>query len=333
MASLMATLDALSALSPAQWCQIFFSLSSAAVLAIQIIPKAAQHALLDYGARSPVGTDDQMKEGGPKATNWFNDFIKATASIGQIPHAWFMHFYVASIAGSAFWAYEFIRDGPAFRFIAARQAQSGSPAMSLEQTILVWVLMALQGSRRLYECFFVTKPGSSKMWFVHWLLGLGFYICMSVSVWVDGSGKFSQPCHHQQLPLTFQASLQGASGLNTGSLLSFTPTLGTAVYFYGWVNQHWCHKHLASLRKYSLPDQGLFRYIVCPHYTCECILYLGLAITAAPEGQWVNRTLLCAFWFIVVNLGTTADGTKQWYAHKFGAEKVAHKWKMIPFFF
>ncbi|KAJ0354346.1 hypothetical protein COL154_001899 [Colletotrichum chrysophilum] len=241
---------AASALSPAQWCQVFFGLSSAAVLAIQVIPKAAQHAILDYGARSPATTDDQTKGGGPQVTNMFNDLVKAFASIGQIPHAWFMHFYVASIAGSAFWAFEYLRNGPFLRLIAARQAQSASPAMSLEQTILIWALMALQGSRRLYECFFVMKPGSSKI-----------------------------------------------------------------------------------LKKYSLPEQGLFRYLVCPHYTCECLLYLGLAIAAAPQGQMINRTLLSAFWFIVANLGTTADGTKEWYAQKFGAEKVASKWKMIPFLF
>lgn len=108
---------------------------------------------------------------------------------------------------------------------------------------------------------------------------------------------------------------------------------GTVAYLYGWSNQHKCHKHLASLKKYSLPEQGLFRYLICPHYTCECLIYLGLAMIAAPKGYVVNRTLMGALWFIVANLGTTADGTKQWYAQKFGAEKVASKWRMIPFVF
>uniref|UniRef100_L2G829 Polyprenal reductase n=1 Tax=Colletotrichum fructicola (strain Nara gc5) TaxID=1213859 RepID=L2G829_COLFN len=290
---------AASALSPAQWCQVFFGLSSAAVLAIQVIPKAAQHAILDYGARSPATTDDQT----PQVTNMFNDLVKAFASIGQIPHAWFMHFYVASIAGSAFWAFEYLRNGPFLRLIAARQAQSASPAMSLEQTILIWALMALQGSRRLYECFFVMKPGSSKM------------------------------CLFARIITGFHAALRASPECNLGALLSLHSFIGVAMYLYGWTMQNWCHKHLASLKKYSLPEQGLFRYLVCPHYTCECLLYLGLAIAAAPQGQMINRTLLSAFWFIVANLGTTADGTKEWYAQKFGAEKVASKWKMIPFLF
>ncbi|WYZ40459.1 hypothetical protein EsH8_IV_000800 [Colletotrichum jinshuiense] len=316
MASLATAVnEALPALTPAQWCQVFFALSSAVVLGLQVVPKAAQHLLLDYGARSPANADDQTK-GGPKGSSLFNELVRAATSIGQIPHSWFMHFYVASVAGSAFWASQYLLDGRAITFVATRQAASGAPSMSLEQTALVWTLMALQGARRLYECLAVMKPGSSKMWFVHWLLGLGFYLCMSVSVWVDGS-----------------ASLRKTTGSNLGSLMSPTVIIGTATYLYGWANQHKCHKHLASLKKYSLPDQGLFRYLICPHYTCECLIYLGLAITAAPNGHVINRTLLCAFWFIVANLGTTADGTKQWYAQKFGAEKVAGRWRMIPFVF
>ncbi|OLN93965.1 hypothetical protein CCHL11_03478 [Colletotrichum chlorophyti] len=192
MASLETLQDALPSLTPAQWCQVFFGLSSAAVLAIQAIPKTAQHLLLDYGARSPADADDGSKGSSPEA-NRFDRLIMAVTSVGQIPHSWFMHFYVASIAGSVFWAWQYACNGSVFGFIAARQAASGSPATSLEQTILVWALMALQGTRRLYECLVVMKPGSSKMWFLHWLLGLGFYLCMSVSVWVDGSGESTAP--------------------------------------------------------------------------------------------------------------------------------------------
>ncbi|GJC95321.1 3-oxo-5-alpha-steroid 4-dehydrogenase [Colletotrichum higginsianum] len=317
MVSLALITEAFPALTPAQWCQAFFGISSASILAMQVIPKAAQHLLLDYGARSPVTTiitDDRSKEAaGPEGSNVFNDLVKAVASVGQIPHSWFMHFYIASVAGSALWAWQYLQGGSAITFIAAQQAASGTPSMSLEQTMLVWILMALQGARRLHECLFVMKPGSSKMWFVHWLLGLGFYLCMSVSVWVDGSGEslFIDP-----------PSLLETTKSNHGSLLSLPTIVGTAVYVYGWSNQHLCHKYLASLKKYSLPDQGLFRYIVCPHYTCECLIYLGLAVAAAPEGRFINRTLLCAFWFIVTNLGTTADGTKQWYAQRFGNRKL-----------
>jgi len=96
--------------------------------------------------------------------------------------------------------------------------------------------------------------------------------------------------------------------------------------------QQEAHKHLASLKKYTLPTQGLFSNIVCPHYTCECLIYVGLAAAAAPRGHVFNPTLLCALFFVVANLGATANNTKRWYVEKFGADKVP-RWRMIPFIF
>jgi len=109
--------------------------------------------------------------------------------------------------------------------------------------------------------------------------------------------------------------------------------LGTSFFFVAWIWQNRCHVYLSNLKKYSLPDQGLFRFIVSPHYTCECALYLALSVVAAPEGRSVNQTLLCAVMFVAVNLGATAAGTKQWYIEKFGADKVRGKWMMIPWLY
>ena len=99
------------------------------------------------------------------------------------------------------------------------------------------------------------------------------------------------------------------------------------------MKQYQCHAYLASLKKYSLPEQGWFRRITCPHYTCECLLYLSLAVVAAPEKQFCNSTLLCGLAFVAVNLGVTANGTRQWYMAKFGAERAKSRWRMIPFVF
>lgn len=95
--------------------------------------------------------------------------------------------------------------------------------------------------------------------------------------------------------------------------------------------QHRCHGHLAGLKKYSLPDTGLFRYLICPHYTCECLLYLSLAVAAAPDGQLCNQTLASALIFVAANLGVTAHGTRNWYIEKFGSDKVAGRRILIPF--
>lgn len=115
------------------------------------------------------------------------------------------------------------------------------------------------------------------------------------------------------------------------SPISTKELVGLSLFLFAWSMQHLCHKHLASLKKYSLPEVGMFRYLVCPHYTCECLLYLSLAILAAPPGQPYNQTILCGLAFVAANLGVTTSGTRKWYADKFGTENIKHKWNMIPF--
>jgi len=94
--------------------------------------------------------------------------------------------------------------------------------------------------------------------------------------------------------------------------------------------QNDCHRYLASLPKYTLPEHPIFVDIVCPHYTAECLIYLSLAFIGAPRGTLINKTIFTATLFCAMNLGATADSTKRWYIEKFGAEKVSGRWRMIP---
>ena len=97
--------------------------------------------------------------------------------------------------------------------------------------------------------------------------------------------------------------------------------------------QHDCHKYLSSLPKYTLPTHASFRQLICPHYTAECVIYLSLAFLAAPKGAVVNRTILAAFIFVLVNLSVTAARTKIWYEQRFGGEKVASRWILVPYLY
>jgi 3-oxo-5-alpha-steroid 4-dehydrogenase 3 / polyprenol reductase len=96
--------------------------------------------------------------------------------------------------------------------------------------------------------------------------------------------------------------------------------------------QHDCHRYLASLEKYTLPELPMFQLFICPHYTTECIIYLCMAIQAAPEGSLLNTTIFTALIFVTVNLGITAELSREWYALKFGEEKIKGRWRMIPYF-
>jgi 3-oxo-5-alpha-steroid 4-dehydrogenase 3 len=99
------------------------------------------------------------------------------------------------------------------------------------------------------------------------------------------------------------------------------------------VVQHDCHVYLAGLEKYTLPQRHLFRFVVCPHYTSECIIYVAIAIVAAPEGQAFNRTVLAGLAFVVSNLAVTADSTWKWYAERFGSSSLEGRWRMLPYIF
>ncbi|KAK4216108.1 hypothetical protein QBC37DRAFT_417778 [Rhypophila decipiens] len=301
--------------------------------------------------------EDQRETLGNKQTpNAFVSLISLVTSYGQVPHSWFAAFYIVSVGCSLFWASQYVLyvrnkgdDGAflnsALGLIAAKQVASSSTTDSSGglmminhvQLAVAWSMMFLQGSRRVYEHMVIMRPSKSTMWFVHWVLGLGFYMVTNVAVWVEGSetilGSAAQPnSPNPPRPLNEILSPQVLVKL----------AIGTATFLYAYTHQYTTHAHLASLRKYSLPSSDpnnesggtrLFRYLVCPHYTCECLVYLAIAITAAPAGQVVSKTLLCGLVFVVANLGVTARGTRAWYVDKFGKDAVEGKWNMIPFVF
>ncbi|KAI1752924.1 hypothetical protein F4782DRAFT_530039 [Xylaria castorea] len=317
--------DKVMDLSPAHICQLFYVLSAAAVLAVAAVPHTAQQLLTRYGARSSRNTSASTSSEGRKESGRELDdndlgplfrLISCLTSVGQIPHSWFIHFYILSLSCTIFWAIQFVMNGTVLELIVKSQLARCTSSMTMGQVVLVWVLMGLQGARRLYEYLAVLQPSSSSMWIIHWLLGNGFYLCTSVSIWVEGSRAI-------------QCSGQSCSDVEFPPLKS---VIASFVFLIAWFMQYRCHRYLAGLRKYSLPNEGLFRYLVCPHYTCECLIYLSMAVLAAPEGQFYNRTLACACLFVSVNLGLTANGTKIWYGEKFG-KKIQGKWKMIPIVF
>jgi len=61
------------------------------------------------------------------------------------------------------------------------------------------------------------------------------------------------------------------------------------------------------------------------------MIYVAIAIAAAPKDQILNKTVLAGLCFVVSNLAVTADSTKKWYIEKFGAENVKGRWRMVPF--
>lgn len=172
---------AFNTMDPSTFCKVFFSLGTAVDLGGTLNP-SFREKVMNYGSRGINSPSVPVQS--PKSK--FTSLFKHIAAV-QVPHSWFTHYYVVSVASSIFWAHQIYTRGPAFELLATHSSQDNG--MTDNQVFLAWLLMATQGSRRLYESLTLTKPSKSKMWFGLWLIGIAYYIFMGISVWIEGIGE------------------------------------------------------------------------------------------------------------------------------------------------
>ncbi|OJJ04094.1 hypothetical protein ASPVEDRAFT_135697 [Aspergillus versicolor CBS 583.65] len=305
----------------------FFLFAACMIFSVSL-PASLRSRFIPYGARAtstaPVESETSASTPTPKSTSASPSRTSAVTraldyvATFRVPHSYFTQFYVISVLSSIFWALQLLSHGRVFQAFATRiRAEHMQEAISINQVMLCCGLMLIHGVRRLNECLSFSKPSSSKMWFVHWFAGIGFYLAVTVAVWIEGTGTI----------LTHELSLDD---FNLTTRFSGRTLLSIPIFILASGIQHDCHHYLFSLKKYTLPTHPMFSRIVCPHYTAECIIYLSLALLAAPEGETVNKTLLSALVFVAVNLGVSASTTRKWYKEKFGEAAVLGKWNMIP---
>lgn len=132
---------------------------------------------LPYGSRATVQDRKKEDEPGksketaptvPSKPSFVLDVLDYAATL-QVPHNYFAHFYMLSVACSLYWGWR-------LRLWEA----------SNQQQQIVWTLMLLQGVRRLLESYAYTSSSKSTMWFAHWLLGLAFYLTINIAIWIEG---------------------------------------------------------------------------------------------------------------------------------------------------
>ncbi|KAJ6789557.1 hypothetical protein PWT90_09815 [Aphanocladium album] len=79
-------------------------------------------------------------------------------------------------------------------------------------------------------------------------------------------------------------------------------------------------------KHYEIPQAGLFKYMLYPHYFLEWVEWLGFWIAAGwsctPARAFLVNELLTMF--------PRAVNGKKWYVEKFGPEKINKKWAVIP---
>ena len=152
---------------------------------------------LKYGLRATPADTPQGEVTKPSSTERSSKGLLVTFldKMGriQVPHGYFKHFYVVSVLSSVFWGMQILSQGSVLKTLASMTDSGGSTmsmSMSIDQIILMWTLLLLQGIRRLGESIYVTKTSTSSMWFLHYLLGVGFYLIMGISVWIEGASRY-----------------------------------------------------------------------------------------------------------------------------------------------
>ena len=209
-----------------------------------------------------------------------------------VPKYFFWHFYVLFSASMLL-----IVSFP-------RRNSHYSLAKHNNYTIITCILLA-QALRRLSESIYVLKPNQlSRMNIAHYTLGLVFYSLMSIN------------CY---LGLTVSKGLQ----------FSVLDTILITVYIITAYDQFLNHKHLALLKKYSMPTRGLFLMVACAHYLDEIVIYTivaALALKNQPNLVDVNFGL--AALFVAVNLSISSRESHEYYK-RFGTEYKA-KWSIVP---
>lgn len=107
--------------------------------------------------------------------------------------------------------------------------------------------------------------------------------------------------------------------------------LGISVFLYSNVMQNKYHRIFAKMYRTGIyvkpPSIGLFRYVACPHYFCEILLYSSLLVVSDQTLLVIPLYLLVLWTFL--SLSFMATDSYKWYKKHFTVDK---DWKkIIPF--
>lgn len=200
-------------------------------------------------------------------------------------------------------------------------------ALTLPSPISVFSLMyQIQLLRRFYECLFVhnfSATGSgSKVRILPSMAGIGFYVLTC--------------------PTILLASQQMKS-ISWKVLLIFSIIFSVASWY-----QNKCHKILANAPKertktgntiYRFPfnSDNWLKYLSCPHYFCEIIIYLNFTLMLALKTTSIAvlLSIIMMLVFVVLNLSFTGWQTHLLYLrqeeHDANMNRKTKRWAVIPF--
>ncbi|KAM3542027.1 hypothetical protein ARSEF1564_005059 [Beauveria bassiana] len=185
--------------------------------------------------------------------------------------------------------------------------------------------------------FPLMQPSMAPIHFIVWAAALSFQLCNAVCLgsWLSAYGAVTSSAWLAQSPLP-----QFAFGL---------------ALFYVGLAGNWFHdEELREIRRkerrrqerlraasgtssstsssvkvekhYEIPQAGLFKYMLYPHYLLEWIEWLGFWVAAG----WSCAPARAFFVNEVLSMLPRAVNGKKWYTDKFGEDKIRKKWVVIP---
>jgi 3-oxo-5-alpha-steroid 4-dehydrogenase 3 len=180
-------------------------------------------------------------------------------------------------------------------------------------------LLLLQVWRRLYECAFISiiSP-AAKINLIHYMVGYVHYFCAGAGILIEA------PCftpisdvHHRDIRGFGWVSVD----VNIKKV-TVVQVVAIAVFMWAWYHQKRAHSILADLRSgedgsggqlYRIPHGDWFRWVSCPHYLAEVIMYASLSALLG----WRNTTGWVIFLWVFMNQVVAALLSHFWYQDKF----------------
>lgn len=161
------------------------------------------------------------------------------------------------------------------------------------------VFFGIHAWRRYSEHLFMfNKLPASRMHFTAYLFGLWFYVVVPLAL--------CNPC--------------------------VTPSKTQVVLFVlSQVLQFKSHRILYLMKRdstqdgvvrYGVPTKGPFKYILCPHYLSEIMVYMSLIC---------NCEMTSCFIFVFISMVVQAMPSKEWYMTTFHPSELSNKYAMFPY--
>uniref|UniRef100_A0A0N4ZIE6 Polyprenal reductase n=1 Tax=Parastrongyloides trichosuri TaxID=131310 RepID=A0A0N4ZIE6_PARTI len=190
---------------------------------------------------------------------------------------------------------------------------SSEKISSYETTILVLLCLIIHIGRRLYECLFVSVYSPSTIHVAHFIMGILHYTFLPLSVLSTLSFEISNTLNFSQY--LFFISFICLNYLQNGVANDFA-------------NLRKEKNNKISDFNHKVCLNGLHKYICCPHFLYEILIYVTLYLISD------TRNLFYFLMFVITNQMIAAKTNQIWYRKKFHDDnQIANRKALIPFIY